>query len=508
MFTGSGNMQDLSLKWKVAIPTIAIVIVCTILTGIVISRKTKRMVIDEAKTMALNGYRDTVLNAMTAMMQEGNFRGIKASFFEQMGHIVDLRIIRTDALDRVFGRGKPDDYPKDALEREVIATGREKVELEGEYIRGVYPYIGRSNFMGRNCIACHHVPEGTVIGAVSIKMPLAALLGKSRALRTFLFVVGGMEILILTGAVVLIVRLAHRPFPSLIKKTEDIADGDLAVDIAHDCKDEIGRLSGALNAMVTKLRDIVADVKTSVGEVASGSVQLAGIAQQMSQGATEQAASVEETSSSIEEMHSAIRKNADNARQTEKLALRSAQDATEGGKVVSETVLAMQEIGAKISIVEEIARQTNLLALNAAIEAARAGTYGKGFAVVASEVRKLAVRSQAAAVEISRLSTSSIAVAEKAGGILAALVPDIRKTAELVQEISAASHEQTTTAGQINTAAHQLNRVIQQNASAAEELSSSAQELSSQAEQLREAIAFFQVDKGPKGGADTEIAGR
>ena len=201
-------------------------------------------------------------------------------------------------------------------------------------------------------------------------------------------------------------------------------------------------------------------------------------------------------------MASNIKQNADNAQQTEKIALKAAQDAREGGKAVAETVGAMKEIAAKITIVEEIARQTNLLALNAAIEAARAGEHGKGFAVVASEVRKLAERSQTAAAEISKLSTSSVDVAEKAGEMLGRIVPDIQKTAELVQEINAASNEQNTGAEQINKAIQQLDQVIQQNASATEETASTSEELSSQSEQLLEAIGFFKIDHNGKTSSD------
>jgi methyl-accepting chemotaxis protein len=196
----------------------------------------------------------------------------------------------------------------------------------------------------------------------------------------------------------------------------------------------------------------------------------------------------------MEQMTSNIRQNADNAMQTEKIAVKSADGARQGGKAVDETVHAMKEIANKISIIEEIARQTNLLALNAAIEAARAGEHGKGFAVVASEVRKLAERSQKAAAEISQLSASSVEVAERAGALLGQMVPDIQKTAELVQEINAASREQDLGAGQINKAIQQLDQVIQQNASASEEMASTAEELSSQAEQLQSAIAFFRID--------------
>jgi methyl-accepting chemotaxis protein len=202
-------------------------------------------------------------------------------------------------------------------------------------------------------------------------------------------------------------------------------------------------------------------------------------------------------------MVSNIRQNADNAQQTEKIALKSAGDARESGKSVSETVNAMKDIAGKISIIEEIARQTNLLALNAAIEAARAGEHGKGFAVVAAEVRKLAERSQAAAAEISQLSASSVQVAEKAGEMLAKLVPDIQKTAELVQEINAASGEQNSGAEQINKAIQQLDKIVQQNAGAAEEMSSTAEELSSQSEHLQSAVEFFRVGGNP--GTETVV---
>jgi methyl-accepting chemotaxis protein len=195
----------------------------------------------------------------------------------------------------------------------------------------------------------------------------------------------------------------------------------------------------------------------------------------------------------MEQMAANIRQNADNAMQTEKIAVKSSKDAQEGGAAVINTVKAMKDIAEKISIIEEIARQTNLLALNAAIEAARAGEHGKGFAVVASEVRKLAERSQSAAAEISDLSSSSVEVAEKAGEMLNQMVPDIQRTAELVQEIAAASKEQDTGAEQVNMAIQQLDQVIQQNASASEEMASTSEELSSQAEQLQDTIGFFKL---------------
>jgi methyl-accepting chemotaxis protein len=198
-------------------------------------------------------------------------------------------------------------------------------------------------------------------------------------------------------------------------------------------------------------------------------------------------------------MSSNIKQNADNAQQTEKIALKAATDAKEGGQAVTETVSAMKDIATKISIIEEIARQTNLLALNAAIEAARAGEHGKGFAVVAGEVRKLAERSQTAAAEISKLSRLIRRGGGEGGEMLTRIVPDIQKTAELVQEISAASNEQNSGADQINKAIQQLDQVIQENASATEEMASTAEELSSQAVQLQDIIGFFRTGNEKRG---------
>jgi len=272
---------------------------------------------------------------------------------------------------------------------------------------------------------------------------------------------------------------------------KNIANGNLMIEIKP--RSDVDDLMKSLAAMLHKLTEVVGDVKMAADNVASGSLQLSSGAQDLSQGATEQAASAEEVSSSIEEMSSNIQQNADNAQQTEKIAIKSAGDAKAGGKAVNETVQAMKDIAGKINIIEEIARQTNLLALNAAIEAARAGEHGKGFAVVASEVRKLAERSQTAAGEITRLATSSVEIAEKAGSMLDQILPDIQKTAELVQEISTASNEQNAGADQINSAIQQLDQVIQRTASAAEEMAATSEELSSQAEQLQTSVSFFRI---------------
>ena len=348
-----------------------------------------------------------------------------------------------------------------------------------------------------------------------------------------------------TFLAVVLTRMIVRPVRELMTGLGRIATGDLSARVSVATKDEIGELATAANGMaealdskarlalqigegdlrhevtlasdkdtlglalqkmVTNLRDVVANVRSAAENVSAGSEEMTATAQTLSTGASEQAASVEEVSASMEESSASIQQNTENARQTEKISTKASDDAAQAGQSVAQTVKAMKDIAQKISIIEEIARQTDLLALNAAIEAARAGEHGKGFAVVASEVRKLAERSQTAAGEIGKLSSSSVEIAEAAGQMLEKLVPDIRKTAELVKEITVASEEQNTGAAQINKAIQELDKVVQQNASASEQMASSSEELASQAEQLQAAIEFFKtLDSARRPAAPTSV---
>jgi methyl-accepting chemotaxis protein len=286
---------------------------------------------------------------------------------------------------------------------------------------------------------------------------------------------------------------------------EMMAEGRFDMDFSA-AKNPVGAFA-AIKAMTEKLVDVVVAIQRTTNEVAGGSEQISNTAQQLSQGATEQAASAEEVSSSVEQSSATIKQNTDNSVANEQLSRKAARDATEGGEAVQGTVKAMKDIASSIGIIEEIARQTNLLALNAAIEAARAGDAGKGFAVVASEVRKLAERSQKAAGEISVLSTNSVGMAEKAGGLLAKIVPDIQKSAELMQEIASASREQSIGTDQVTKAMTQLDTVIQQNASASEELAASSEELTGQAMELQKAVAFFVTGRGAGAPASAKKTG-
>jgi methyl-accepting chemotaxis protein len=293
---------------------------------------------------------------------------------------------------------------------------------------------------------------------------------------------------------VLVTRGITAPILQVVGLTEKIASGDLRDRVDVTRGDEMGRLQGAIREMSEKLSQTIGEIRSGANALSAAAAQVSATSQNLSQGTSEQAASVEETTSSLEEMSASITQNAENSRQTEQIATKGAKDVEDGGRAVRETVEAMRAIAEKISIIEEIAYQTNLLALNAAIEAARAGEHGKGFAVVATEVRKLAERSQEAAKEISGLAASSVKVAERSGQLLGELVPSIKKTADLVQEVAAASAEQSSGVAQINKAMTQVDQVTQRNASATEELASTAEEMATQAEALQQLMAFFRVN--------------
>jgi methyl-accepting chemotaxis protein len=293
------------------------------------------------------------------------------------------------------------------------------------------------------------------------------------------------------------VKSAGDSIGDVVRVMGAMAQGDLTQTVDKPYQGSFGEMKVYVNDTVSKLSQVVTEVNGGAEALASASEEVSATAQSLSQASSEQAAGVEETSASIEEMTASISQNTENAKVTDGMAAKAASEASEGGEAVKATVAAMKQIAQKIGIIDDIAYQTNLLALNAAIEAARAGEHGKGFAVVAAEVRKLAERSQIAAQEIGTVASSSVELAERAGSLLDTIVPNIKKTSDLVQEISAASEEQAAGVGQINAAVTQLSQTTQQNASSSEELAATAEEMSTQAEQLQQTMSFFKIADGP-----------
>jgi methyl-accepting chemotaxis protein len=378
-----------------------------------------------------------------------------------------------------------DEYEKNILQVDEL----ERFEREDQVFEIVAP-LGE----GEEKIGCLRV------GATTVN--IENIIGKFTVIVTavsFVIIIIGIVIFIF------VTNTITNPIKKIVSFAKIVSNGDFTREITIRSKDEIGEIATSFQEIIFKFRKVVGDIRAAADKVALGGQEVNTSVKEISKGALNQAASAEEISSSMEQMGSNIKQNADNALQTEKIAVKAADDTQEGGKAVTETITAMREIAGKTKIIEEIARQTNLLALNAAIEAARAGEYGKGFAVVASEVRKLAERSQKAAAEISTLTISSVEVAEKAGGLLERMIPDIQRTAELVQEISASSGEQSSGVDQINTAITTLDQVAQQNAASAEEMAAMSGELIDQSKHLQETIAFFIVDETGKTEADENL---
>lgn len=399
---------------------------------------------------------------------------------------------------------RPTPLESDVL-KQMKTTGVEEVTIiEDDQIR----YF-KAIRLTEECLYCHGDPAGSrdVTGGIKEGWKAGNIHGafeiisslqpaKDRTVSAIISVsmwTFGIVGLIAFLAVLLVRNTVAQPLEDVIKQTNDMAGGDFTRRLTVTRNDEVGLVKKTLNSMIDSITGVIRTVSSVTESVNTGSRELSDAAESLANGAASQASSIEEVASTMEEMTSSIQHNANNSSKTEAIARQAAVDAEESGKALSQALEALTKIADKILVIDDIARQTNLLALNAAIEAARAGEHGKGFAVVASEVRKLAERSGEAAVEIIAISDSSSKVANQAEEKLAALVPEIQKTAEYVQEIAAASREQGEGASQVNKALQELDNVIQQNAAAAEEIASTTRELSHQADQLADATAFFKI---------------
>ncbi len=488
------NTKNISIRWKTAVPIIIAVSLGVLLTIVVTGYKTRNIVLEEIRHSSLERMRDTVLNALTTMMLAGDYAKAKGEFLEQMQKTSDVRVFRAENVDKDFGKLRHEDHahPADAIEKEVIEKGVEKVLFEGDFIRGVFPYIAKKDFMGKDCLSCHKVREGEVLGAISIKVSMKESFGRIRGLQYLYFLLGMVGIAVVVLVVLSVVRVTHMPLINLVEDLKDVTNKHTELVLSYAGRDEVARVAQNVSRTIqyfndminrimintSKILPVVDILKTMVDKTASGAkkqsdqaAEIATASEEMSNTITDiakNASSVSETSAKAWEAASQGRTMASGAVDTVNRVHTSTIELTD---VVGRLNSRVGEIGDIVTVIKDIADQTNLLALNAAIEAARAGEQGRGFAVVADEVRKLAERTIKATSEISLKIGAVQAESEQTmksmgdaagqvtqatkdisnvGGSLESIVAAVQKVQEQITQIATSVDQQSATSEEVS----------------------------------------------------------
>ncbi len=473
--------------------------------------------VEQAAEFSLSMH-DATMAGLTGMMVTGTI-GQRAVFLDQvrqLNNIRDLRIVRGEAVSKIFGKGSAaDNGDPDELERQVLASGKEVVRVErdarGEYLRAVRPTLAAKNYLGKDCTVCHQSPENAVLGVVSMKLSLEssnAAIARQRTSSILIALATCIPVLLLIYP--FIRSVVTRPVAQAVETARSIARGDLTREIVVESGNEMGQLQQAQKEMRDSLVMLVGRVRSNTSAVAQASSKLGSGNQELSARTVSQAELLRETAQGMAELTQTAQQNAESAGQANQLAISASEVAVAGGAVVSRVVATMDSISASsakvvdiVSVIDGIAFQTNILALNAAVEASRAGEHGRGFAVVASEVRTLAQRSATAAREIKGLIDTTVdqvgsatQLVHQAGTRMTDIVQSVRRVTDIMGEINAASLQQIEGIRQVNASMDHMDGVTQKNAVLVEEATAATRSLEAQAAHLEEVVRAFKLAEG------------